>query len=132
MAVTALTRSDVYEPALHLPILFLGGFAFELTMKAAILADGANEDLLKSLRHNLDACYRETLQRGYIPTDADQLESVLVLLSQGHEDMAYRYLPDVEVIDAPNLGRLGQTLLAHVSAIEEQFDVWKISGALPE
>jgi hypothetical protein len=47
------------------------------------------------------------------------------VLNSPHRDSAYRYVPDVELLAAPNLSSALLALSQVVDAIEDQFVIWR-------
>lgn len=85
-AAAALRDVDHFAPR-----YFLICHAFELILKAAILATGGSqEELWKELGHDLDACWKRAADLGYTASHPDA-HGVVYWLSDFHKDHAFRY-----------------------------------------
>lgn len=85
-AAAALEDFDHFAPR-----YFLICHAFELILKAVILASGGEQDeLWKDLGHDLDACWKRAADLGYTASHPDA-HGVVYWLSDFHKTHAFRY-----------------------------------------
>ena len=124
IAVRELTKSLPTSPAVELPLHFLAGFAFELSLKAAVFATHRNEAQLRILGHDLIACLASAKTDGYQVPQGFGIEEVIEAIAPAHAAFEYRYVPDVEKIQTAAQRHLLPALGKHIDAIESQFEVW--------
>lgn len=124
VAVRELYKSLSRTPSVELSLHFLAGFAFELSLKAAIFARRADEAGLRRLGHDLLACLASAKSAGYAVPPGFAIEEVIEAIAPAHLALEYRYVPDVEMVQTAALRHLLPALGKHIDAIEAQFEVW--------
>lgn len=124
LAVRELYKSLGHTPSVVLPIHFLAGFAFELSLKAVIFAKRGDESELRRLGHDLLACLASAKSEGYIVPPGFGIEEVIEAIAPAHLALEYRYIPDVEVVQTVRLNHLLPALAKHIDSVEVQFEVW--------
>ncbi len=113
------------RPAVQLPFYFLAAFAFELTLKAVVCAQGGKARDLRVLGHDLRKALAAAKRCGYVVPEGFGIEAIIYVLSDGHRQLEYRYIPaEREILTAAKPDALVLALRMHIEAIEAQFDVW--------
>lgn len=100
-AIQQLAAKKQHENSgpLSAPIFLLIGFNLELMLKAFHAHNGATDDDLKDLGHDLDASLKKAKDAGW--KSATEVESLISMMSPLHKSHTFRYLKlaDVEVPD---------------------------------
>ena len=85
------------QPAFYL----LAGFGVELGLKTLCLAAGAPESEVKAWRHDLGEAMQGAFRWGALPQVYSDVTWIVEQLQKGHEELLFRYTPDVAVVQVP-------------------------------
>lgn len=109
---------------LSMPFYLLAGFACELAFKSAVFAVHRDDRELRDLGHDLTACYERAVNVGYLPSDPTNTSELILALRQGHRGLEFRYVPDVETIEVPNMPGTVDAIDRLIADVEARIDVW--------
>lgn len=119
-----LVSMEGVTAASAIPFYFLSGFAIELALKAVVLRVNADQRELRSIGHDLRKALNAAETCGLSELDPGMF-SMIARMSESHAGLAFRYIPDVEVMDMIGPGLLDALLARLILTIESEFDVWE-------
>ena len=96
-----LSGDDLRDPSLASAFYLLVCFGIELLFKAVALRDGASEQDLRGIGHDLHKAYLRAMRSGNVPHFMTPLGRFVLELREQHKTRVFRYTPDVPQIEVP-------------------------------
>jgi hypothetical protein len=96
-----MNGEDLLDDALAPAFYLLIGFALELLLKAVCLGEGASQEILKGIGHDLHKAYTEAMKTMKVPRFTTPLGKLVLALSEQHKTHVFRYTPDIPQVVVP-------------------------------